>query len=236
MNRSTCNSKPGFTLIELLIVVAIIAILAAIAVPNFLEAQTRAKVSRTKSDYRALAVGLEAYRVDQNWYPINMYSTAHYYDKPGMGSLNDPWGYKPIAHERGRTVKATCWRLTTPIAYMTSVAPYESPFWPTQSYFDWVLTADGVSVGYMNVGPTYLFGAAQYATMQLPTNRMVRDNPSWISAEMMKPHHLWFLYGPGPFDKVSGKSGTYWIDEPNDEPYDPTNGTVSAGQIVRTGP
>ena len=46
----------GFTLIELLIVVAIIAILAVIAVPNFLEAQTRAKVSSTKSDQRAMAV------------------------------------------------------------------------------------------------------------------------------------------------------------------------------------
>ncbi|MBX7246976.1 MAG: type II secretion system protein GspG, partial [Candidatus Sumerlaeaceae bacterium] len=59
----------GFTLIELLIVVAIIAILAAIAVPNFLEAQTRSKVSRTQSDLRSLATALEAYRVDNNGYP-----------------------------------------------------------------------------------------------------------------------------------------------------------------------
>jgi prepilin-type N-terminal cleavage/methylation domain-containing protein len=61
--------KQGFTLIELLIVVAIIAILAAIAVPNFLEAQTRSKVSRVKSDLRTLATALEAYSVDYNNYP-----------------------------------------------------------------------------------------------------------------------------------------------------------------------
>src|SRR3954462_6822457 len=60
----------AFTLIELLIVVAIIAILAAIAVPNFLEAQVRAKVARAKSDMRSLATAVEAYCVDDNKYPI----------------------------------------------------------------------------------------------------------------------------------------------------------------------
>lgn len=59
----------GFTLIELLIVVAIIGILAAIAVPNFLNAQVRAKVSRVKTDIRALAQANEMYFLDNNSYP-----------------------------------------------------------------------------------------------------------------------------------------------------------------------
>ena len=63
--------KKGFTLIELLIVVAIIAILAAIAVPNFLEAQVRSKVSRAKSDMRSYATGIESYYVDNNSYPVS---------------------------------------------------------------------------------------------------------------------------------------------------------------------
>jgi len=81
----------GFTLIELLIVVAIIAILAAIALPNLLEAQMRAKVSRAHADMRTIAIALEQYRVDTNRYPPH-------YDTP-----------------EDLTV------LTTPVAYLTSV-------------------------------------------------------------------------------------------------------------------
>jgi len=62
--------KKAFTLIELLIVVAIIAILAAIAVPNFLEAQTRAKIARVQSDQRTYSTALETYYIDNNSYPV----------------------------------------------------------------------------------------------------------------------------------------------------------------------
>lgn len=59
----------GFTLIELLIVVAIIGILAAIAVPNFLNAQSRAKIAHVQSDFKALSTSMEMYQMDNNMYP-----------------------------------------------------------------------------------------------------------------------------------------------------------------------
>jgi type II secretion system protein G len=59
----------GFTLIELLIVVAIIGIIAAIAIPNLLNAINRGRQKRTMADIRSIATALEAYSVDFNFYP-----------------------------------------------------------------------------------------------------------------------------------------------------------------------
>ncbi len=61
--------KKGFTLIELLIVVAIIGIIAAIAIPNLLNAIQRGRQKRTMADMRAIATAVEAYAVDNNRYP-----------------------------------------------------------------------------------------------------------------------------------------------------------------------
>jgi hypothetical protein len=73
----------------------IFAILAAIAVPNFLEAQTRAKVSRAKADMRSISTGVASYVVDFSVYPDPDTETWH-------PSLLEVPG------------------LTTPIAYLTA--------------------------------------------------------------------------------------------------------------------
>jgi len=100
MLSSLCVRKRfgAFTLIELLIVVAILAILAAIATPNFLEAQMRAKVARVRADSRTLATAMESYALDNVAYPFCDPQQNHSYlsDIPG---------------------------LTTPVAYMQNLLP-----------------------------------------------------------------------------------------------------------------
>jgi general secretion pathway protein G len=59
----------GFTLIELLIVVAIIGIIAAIAIPNLLNAINRGRQKRSMADIRTIGTAIEAYAVDMAFYP-----------------------------------------------------------------------------------------------------------------------------------------------------------------------
>src|SRR5438045_5927489 len=63
------RKQRGFTLIELLIVVAIIGILSAIAIPNLLTAMQRSKQKRSMADLRTIATATEAYATDTNRYP-----------------------------------------------------------------------------------------------------------------------------------------------------------------------
>jgi type II secretion system protein G len=91
----------GFTLIELLIVVAIIGIIAAIAIPNLLNAINRGRQKRTMADIRSIATAVESYQVDWNFYPKNItpgsinavsdYITPTYIKRlPQTDGWNDP--------------------------------------------------------------------------------------------------------------------------------------------------
>lgn len=146
------KSPKAFTLIELLIVVAIIAILAAIAVPNFLEAQTRSKISRAKAELRSQATGIEAYRVDYNKYPLNEWNWTPPADNAGNSNVTLP----------GLT------GITTPVAYLTSLPAdiFGSP-WN-------VSTGTGYSFKYNPKNPSFYHwrnwgddGAGFYAAKQI---------------------------------------------------------------------
>jgi type IV pilus assembly protein PilA len=66
------KNEKGFTLIELLIVVAIIGILAAIAIPQFASYRQKAYNSAAQSDLRNLRTGMEAYMADNQEYPLHV--------------------------------------------------------------------------------------------------------------------------------------------------------------------
>jgi len=188
------DERRAFTLIELLIVVAIIAILAAIAVPNFLEARTRAMVSRTLSDMRTLSVALESYRVDNTRYPPHGEVLAN-------GQVNFPAVAAGIT-----TVEFTPGiGITTPIAYLSSL--------PADPLVD-----RGVAE------PLLLFGYIESDLM----SGILRGRGLVDSADGIIPTYGgWRLYAAGP-------DGTKGPDMKVNILYDPTNGTLSRGDIVRS--
>jgi type II secretion system protein G len=209
--RLTMTWTRAFTLIELLIVVAIIAILAAIAVPNFLEAQTRAKVSRGKADMRTVATGLEVYRLDANKYPPDFQFDA-------------------MVPRDLRCYLTRLQVLSSPIAYLTSI--------PEDVYAAAALNKNTVETAPYkipyNTGPIVRPLSFDYAFRYYPDGRdeNVVLPGLWTKRISRSENVMWALRGVGP-DLVATVLGSV---SPAATSYDPTNGTLSDGDIFFLGP
>jgi prepilin-type N-terminal cleavage/methylation domain-containing protein len=111
--------RRGFTLIELLIVIAIILILISIALPNFLEAQARARMARVKGDLRSLLTAVEAFRTERGvllidfWDDTTKESKERWIKKFGQVGRNPFYEYAFF--------EEVFYPLTSPVKYMSKV-------------------------------------------------------------------------------------------------------------------
>ncbi len=199
----------AFTLIELLIVVAIIAILAAIAVPNFLEAQMRSKVARCAADIRSIRTALESYRVDNNKYPETDTGETNI-NNQGVGMF----------------------RLTTPVAFITSVP--KSPFKEVNMGNPGSPKNANLLNIYLYVRAENSPGLTTDVAPQdglddnYNTDRAVYMGSNILSINLaVRSQGYWMMKSVGP-NNVDDRNTL----GNNARVYDATNGTVSEGDIV----
>jgi len=220
----------GFSLIELLIVIGIIAVIAAIAVPNFMAARTRASVARLKADMASTAKAMEAYAVDHDAYP------------PISGQV----------------------RLTTPTAYIGSIprSPFLEPAFMTEGGARRWETLPGNAPTWKLVTDSNIYDPLPLGSDGEPANERadaeqacanncedtvyikyaVFPNGQGITASLLDEYagrSQWVLMSGGPDEDDETEEivrGMRPIGQLGVALYDPTNGTVSSGDLLMFGP
>lgn len=200
----------GFTLIELLIVVAIIGILAAIAVPNFMNAQVRAKVARAESEMRNIQNALESFFIDNNGYPPM--SNDRLLMRKQYRGLEDDQSDINIAHIAiGTGSRARRLYLTTPVAYISSL-PFD-PFHGDGQEFGYGYGSNGQSYYLLSsYGPDQADGLGSGDAL---------NELEYTGARITDTR------------RAGIRDGNWWLSQ---YIYNPSNGITSDGDVIRVGP
>ena len=209
------RKRNGFTLIELLIVVAIIGILAAIAVPNFLNAQVRAKVSRSYADMKAIGTAVEQFRLDHGMLLVDFWDDS-VESKLGVERLEKHFGGVGLLSEDKRRQVHVLAPLTSPIAYLSSIP--KDPF---------AAKIQSNSLG----GHSELFGVTGNDTyLYIDEDPLIPGSDcsyTSFNPPLRPGDYVLFGFGPAANDMYGDQNGIrYGI------PYSTTNGVVSIGDIM----
>jgi prepilin-type N-terminal cleavage/methylation domain-containing protein len=212
--------KLGFTLIELLIVIAIILILISIALPNFLEAQVRARITNAMGEMRAIEPAIAAYYQDWKRFPRDGFEI------PSIA------GYYPEENPR-------IWvQLTSPIKYFSTI-PYDE----FHSAYK-----DTNNLQRSDKHQTYRYYAAWWRCLALGGSPVQKSEKctSLGGGKNYDSDFLgkWIIWSPGPnrvhdfgewaMYKPLARAG--WSVTSGSSPfYCATNGTISDGDIVKWG-
>lgn len=213
----------GFTMIEILVVLVIIAILGAIAVPNFAKAKHRARVTRSQNDMQSIAIALEAYCLDNDkqYIPCSIW-------EPNV-KLHNEIG-KITDYQR------QC-KLTTPVAYLPDVIPDpfqanlldpSDPIHCKGYYGYWEKTGFDIMYPPNALDNRWASGAEGSAAF----NQEAPFGPDGKTK-------MWGIKSPGP-DLIWNWADMKEVNPPSVSAqytqYDPTNGTTSHGDIILMGP
>lgn len=222
---SRCLNRRGFTLIELLIVIAIILILISIALPNFLEAQERARVAKAKGNLKSLkTAGLE----HQTFYgflyadyndPTSVVRRSRNKSSP---SINLPCPITPpVVRSKGGLDYIGDSGPSVGSVQLTFYAPQvHCPLTTPQKFIDATKCSDPWSDGSVPVGMDSRYDSPK------------GDDPKWIR------YCAYFVAGP---DRIAGhwnRGYGAWGGCSGVHPvpgkalaYSPTNGTRSCGEL-----
>lgn len=229
-----CGS--GFTLVELLIVIAIIAILTSIAMPNYQDALVSSKCAKFMGDCQAIQTALEVYFADQSQYPPE--------ERYPVGSTNMNMDTHPTYPATGFVSRC----ITTPIAYLAKLP--KDPFPNNNPAYDEHQFPKKRPYNYSNdMYNTQLYPGSTnqyyvswiYQFLITPEGSISRDVSSRPNAA------IWMINSPGPDGDRDHGWNSEWVDKTSQPVvssekttypilYDPSNGTISNGDLYMFGP